>query len=79
MRVLSKKIKEKPKIVAKPSKPIDKEKKAEKQKLTNAKIQAVSVLLENTVVPVEAHITAGTWVAEIDNANIRKNSLRLGR
>lgn len=35
-------------------------------------------LLDSGNVPVDASITAGGFVAEIDNAKVRRNTLRLG-
>lgn len=32
--------------------------------------------LENVEVSAKGTVTSGTWVAEFDNANIRKNKLR---
>lgn len=68
---------EKPQPVPDPPKPIDKDEKDKKEKETKVKTKKLK-LLEGATVPVEATITAGTWVAEIDNANVRRNTLRLG-
>lgn len=58
--------------VPKPSEPIkEKEKGKEKEEIKNAK------KLENVEVSAKGTITSGTWVAELDNANIRKSSLRV--
>lgn len=63
---------DKPAPDAKPSEPIKKKDKTKDQeKIKKAKrFQLMEIEAEGT-------ITAGTWVAEMDKANVRKNVLRV--
>lgn len=62
---------------SKPSEPIDKAKKEKKSNETKTSTSSMA-LLQRADVPATATITAGTWVAEMENTNIRKNTLRIG-
>lgn len=65
-------------IDVQPSEPIDVE---QRQQNTNITIRATSSLDDNLThveVPAVGRITAGSWVAETEKANIRRNRLRRG-
>lgn len=62
-----------PKPDEKPPKPSDKDKEKNKEKIKKAKH------LETVAISATGTITAGSWVAEMDEAHIRKNTLRTGQ
>lgn len=64
-------------IKAQPSEKINQKDTKEKDKIKD-KTKNLKVL-ESTEIDASGSITAGTWVAEMDKANIRKATLRLGK